>query len=662
MLLTLEKRLQAALSAHISDRYGAQVEVVTELPRQPEHGDLATPVCFSLAKILRRAPRQIAAELAAELPPVAGIRSLEAAGAGYVNARFDRAAYAAAALSGREAVSAAPAKVIVEHTNINPNKAAHIGHLRNAVLGDTLVRLLRSLGRNVEVQNYIDNTGVQVADVVAAFHFLRNLDAGSVRALAADPGVRFDYFCWDLYAEISQLFAAGDPQAIAWRADTLRALESGEGEIAELGAVVADAIVACHLATMRRIGVAYDVLPRESEILKLRFWSAAFELLKRRSAIHLESSGKNAGCWVMPAAAFLRPGAGQAKPAAADEAAPDADKVIVRSDGTVTYVGKDIAYQLWKFGLLAGKDFRYRPAQIPSALDVWVTAADGGSADAPEFGSGDEVYNVIDVRQSYLQDVVRAALEALGFVRQAQASVHFAYEMVALSPRCCAELGIELSEADRAKPYVEVSGRKGLGVKADDLLDLLIDTAFDEVRSRHSELAKAECREIAEQIAVGALRYFMLRVTRNTVIAFDFQEALAFEGETGPYVQYAAVRAGNILRKHAAAASSADEGNELPSREALQRHLADESLWQLVLAMSMSRWTAARAAESGEPAQLARNAFQAAQAFNNFYHQTHILNESDPERKAVLLAIVRLALRELADLMSVMGMPVPTRM
>ncbi len=662
MLLTLEKRLQAALSAHISDRYGAQVEVVTELPRQPEHGDLATPVCFSLAKILRRAPRQIAAELAAELPPVAGIRSLEAAGAGYVNARFDRAAYAAAALSGREAVSAAPAKVIVEHTNINPNKAAHIGHLRNAVLGDTLVRLLRSLGRNVEVQNYIDNTGVQVADVVAAFHFLRNLDAGSVRALAADPGVRFDYFCWDLYAEISQLFAAGDPQAIAWRADTLRALESGEGEIAELGAVVADAIVACHLATMRRIGVAYDVLPRESEILKLRFWSAAFELLKRRSAIHLESSGKNAGCWVMPAAAFLRPGAGQAKPAAADEAAPDADKVIVRSDGTVTYVGKDIAYQLWKFGLLAGKDFRYRPAQIPSALDVWVTAADGGSADAPEFGGGDEVYNVIDVRQSYLQDVVRAALEALGFVRQAQASVHFAYEMVALSPRCCAELGIELSEADRAKPYVEVSGRKGLGVKADDLLDLLIDTAFDEVRSRHSELAKAECREIAEQIAVGALRYFMLRVTRNTVIAFDFQEALAFEGETGPYVQYAAVRAGNILRKHAAAASSADEGNELPSREALQRHLADESLWQLVLAMSMSRWTAARAAESGEPAQLARNAFQAAQAFNNFYHQTHILNESDPERKAVLLAIVRLALRELADLMSVMGMPVPTRM
>ena len=663
MLLTLEKRLQAALTAHISDRYGAQVEVVTELPRQPEHGDLATPVCFSLAKILRRAPRQIAAELAAQLPPVEGIRSLEAAGAGYVNARFDRAVYAAAAFSGREAVPAETAKVIVEHTNINPNKAAHIGHLRNAVLGDTLVRLLRSLGRTVEVQNYIDNTGVQVADVVAAFHYLRGQGADDVRSLAADPSVRFDYICWDLYAEISRRFAEKDQQAIAWRAETLHALESGEGEIAELGAVVADAIVACHLATMKRIDVTYDVLPRESEILKLRFWSVAFELLKERGAIYLESAGKNAGCWVMPANVFGRSGvAGTVQSDTADEAGPDADKVIVRSDGTVTYVGKDIAYQLWKFGLLAGKDFGYSPLQIPVAAGTWVTVADGGIADAPSFGGGDEVYNVIDVRQSYVQDVVRAALEALGFERQAQASVHFAYGMVALSPRCCAELGIELSEEERAKPYVEVSGRKGLGVKADDLLDLLVDTAFDEVRSRHSELDEDECREIAEQIAVGALRYFMLRVTRNTVIAFDFQEALAFEGETGPYLQYAAVRAGNILRKHAEASGGPGEGDELPPIESLRRHLEDESLWQLVLAMSMSRWAASHAAESGEPAQLARNAFQAAQTFNNFYHQTHILNEADPERKTVLLALVSLALRELTDLMSVMGMPVPTRM
>ena len=654
MLLTLEKRLRDALSAHIAERYGATVEVAVELPKQAAHGDLATPVCFSLARILRRAPRQIAAELVGDLPPAPGIESLEVAGAGYVNARFDRAAYAEALLSGDAADAASSTKAIVEHTNINPNKAAHIGHLRNAVLGDTLVRMLRALGHRVEVQNYIDNTGVQVADVVAAFRFLRGMAPADVRALAEDPGVRFDFHCWDLYAEISRLFADRDPAALAWRAETLKALESGEGELAEIGAVVADSIVACHLDTMRRIGVSYDVLPRESEILRLRFWAAAFELLKARGAIRLEAAGKNAGCWVMPAGLFRA-----TEGADRDD---EGDKVIVRSDGTVTYVGKDIAYQLWKFGLLEAKDFGYAPFEAPGGSRAWVTTAGPGSSDAPRFGAGSEVYNVIDVRQSYLQDVVRASLLALGFERQAAASVHFSYEMVALSPRCCEELGIRLTDEERSKPYVEVSGRKGLGVKADDLLDLLVESALGEVRSRHEGLPEAECRSIAEKIAVGALRYFMLRFTRNTVIAFDFQEALAFEGETGPYVQYAAVRARNILRKHESSGGCAPEPPAGLARGQLARVLADDQLWQLLLAMSQSRWTLTRARQSGEPAQVARNAFQAAQAFNNFYHRTHILAEPDPQRKAVMLALVRLALDELAYLMGVMGVPVPERM
>ena len=665
MLLTLEKRLREGLSAHIADRYGANVDVVVELPRQPSHGDLATPVCFGLAKILRRAPRQIATELCAELPQVEGIRSLEVAGPGYVNARFDRASYALGAFSGIEPETVETAKAIIEHTNINPNKAAHIGHLRNAVLGDTLVRMLRALGRRVEVQNYIDNTGVQVADVVAAFRFLRGMGTEEVRALVRDPKVRFDYYCWDLYAEISRRFVDKDPTALEWRASTLKALESGQGDLAALGAVVADAIVARHLATMRRIGVTYDVLPRESEILKLRFWSAAFELLKARGAIRFETSGKNSGCWVMPSEMFRRSAPKSTRGASnsdGSERESNGAKVIVRSNGTVTYVGKDIAYQLWKFGLLEGKDFRYVPMGEPGSAAPWVTSAEAGSPGAPDFGGGAEVYNVIDVRQSYLQDVVRAALEALGFQRQAERSIHFSYEMVALSPRCCAGLGIELSEKERAKAYVEVSGRKGLGVKADDLLDLLIDTALEEVRSRHAELDESECRPIAEKIAVGALRYFMLRFTRNTVIAFDFQEALAFEGETGPYVQYAAVRARSILRKYAAAQARGEGSVEVPARGALARQLEDEQLWQLVRAMSLSRWTVARATESCEPAQVARSAFQAAQAFNNFYHQTHILKEKDSERQAVQLAIVRLALADLSRVMRVMGVPVPERM
>lgn len=658
MFLTLGQRLRDAVSAQIAARYGQGVVVVVELPKRSSLGDLALPVCFRLAKILRRPPRAIAEELVAELPPVPGIRSLEVAGGGYINARFDRAAYARSVFAGPEPVASGAAKVIVEHTNINPNKAAHIGHLRNAVLGDTLVRMLRALGRPVEVQNYIDNTGVQVADVVAGFYFLQGKRRRDVEALVRDPAIRFDFYCWDLYAAISRHYKAHE-EALAWRATTLRALESGQGELAELGTLVADAIVACHLGTMRRLGVAYDVLPRESEILRLRFWEAAFELLRSRGAIVFETSGKNVGCWVMPSERFrAAPPSGSDKRGKRTQLDSDdgASKVIVRSDGTVTYVGKDIAYQLWKFGLLQGRDFRYDPWPTPDGRRLWVTSAEGGSADAPQFGAGQQVYNVIDVRQSYLQVVVRAALEALGYEEQADRSIHFDYEMVALSPRCCAEMGIDLTDEERAKPYVEVSGRKGLGVKADDLLDLLVKTALGEVCSRHEELEDTERYAIAEQIAVGALRYFMLRFTRNTVIAFDFQEALAFEGETGPYLQYAAVRARNILRKFARPVEA------LPPVGVLERQLSDEQLWQLVLALSRSPWAVARAVESGEPAQLARHAFQAAQTFNNFYHQSSILKEQDPERQAVQLAIVRLALDELSNMMRVMGMPVPDRM
>lgn len=663
MFLTLEKRLGDAVAAHIRSRYEFDVEIVVELPRQSAFGELALPVSFALAKQLKRAPRQIAEEIAAELPPIEGVAKVEVAGGGYLNVRFDRAVYAEALRSGSSDAREAAEKVIVEHTNINPNKAAHIGHLRNAVLGDTLVRMMRALGNDVEAQNYIDNTGVQVADVVAAFHFLEKKTPADVQALVDSPDVRFDYYCWDLYARISQHYAA-DPTAQPWRAETLQAIEHGEGELAELGRIVADAIVRCHLDTMLRLGIEYDVLPRESEILHLEFWAAAFELLKQRKVIHLEEQGKLKGCWVMPAETFQDP----AKVNAEDQAEDDEDKkfeedkVIVRSDGTVTYVGKDIAYQLWKFGLLEGKDFRYKPFRdYASGHRAWVSTV-RGDEDAPKFGGGSAVFNVIDVRQSYLQDVVRAGLRALGYEEQADRSIHFSYEMVALSPRCCAELGIELSEEDQRKPYVEVSGRKGLGVKADDLIEMLIESALGEVRSRHEELSEEEQRSIASEIAVGALRYFMLRFTRTTVIAFDFQEALSFEGETGPYVQYAAVRARNIFRKLEERGDSIPNFDQELSGEALARQLENEDFWQLLLSASRMDWTIERAIAGGEPAQLARYAFQVAQTFNNFYHQHHILNEGDREKKAFLLWMTQFFLDELRGVLEVMGIPAPEAM
>lgn len=654
MFHLLESRLRETFANHISIRYGLTgVPIAVEQPKQSSFGELALPVAFQLARHLKQAPKKIAAELVEEVGEIPGVASLEVGGNGYINVRFDRAAYASALLSSAAAETSAReagGKIIVEHTNINPNKAAHIGHLRNAVLGDTFVRMLRATGRTVEVQNYIDNTGVQVADVVVGFHYLEKKTPAEVQALI-EAG-RFDYYCWDLYARVSSYYKE-QPDALAWRAETLHAIEAGEGVQSELGHLVADAIVRAHLATMLRLGIRYDVLPRESEILQLKFWATAFELLKERKAIYFETEGKNKGCWVMPGTAF----AGHAK-----EDDEDLDKVIVRSNGTVTYVGKDIAYQLWKFGLL-GKDFYYVPhSRYPDGKVVWVTSDRPGPEEAPSFGRGSRVYNVIDSRQSYLQDVVVAGLRALGFQEQAEASVHFSYEMVALSPATCVELGIPISEEDKRRPYVEVSGRKGLGVKADDLIDTLIAKALEEVQSRNAGAPAEENRRVATQIATGALRYFMLKFTRNSVIAFDLGEALSFVGETGPYVQYAAVRARKILRKlEERGLTMPDFAAALPP-DALRRQLESEDFWQLLLTASRSNAAVEQAVLSGEPSHVARYAFQLAQAFAAFYEEYHVLDEPDPERRTFLLWMTHYFAAQLERTLAVLGIEAPDYM
>jgi len=534
-------------------------------------------------------------------------------------------------------------KTIVEHTNINPNKAAHIGHLRNAILGDTFVRMLRAAGRNVEVQNYIDNTGVQVADVVVGFLYLPELVEKATR-----NSTRYDYLCWDLYADVSKYYQ-DHPEAIEWRKNVLHAIEAGDGEVARKAHEVSDQIVRAHLQTMWRLHIEYDVLPRESEILHLKFWSTAFELLKERKAIFFENEGKNKGCWVMPASAFKT---------SDDE---EDSKVIVRSNGTVTYVGKDIAYQLWKFGLL-GKDFYYHQWHAyPDGHQVWASTSEPQSG-TPAFGRGSRVYNVIDSRQSYLQDVVVAGLKALGFEKQAEASVHFSYEMVALSPRTCVEMGIELSDEDKKRPYVEVSGRKGLGVKADDLIDKLIEKALEEVTSRNADRPEEERRRIATQIAVGALRYFMLKYTRNSVIAFDFGEALAFTGETGVYVQYAAVRAGKILGKLRERGEALPDFRAQLTPEAVARQLTDEKLWQALLAASKVDSAIEQAVTSGEPAHVARYAFQLAQAFSNFYQEFPVLIEANAEKKTFLLWMTEYFRVQLERTLGVLGIEVPEYM
>ena len=649
MFHQIQSRLQEEVSAHIQARYGLEIPVTLEEPADPKFGELALTVAFQLAKQLKKTPRSIAQELVADLGSLPGVHAMEIAGAGYINIRLDRGAYAAGLVhSAGQAAAAAPGKIVIEHTNINPNKAAHIGHLRNAVLGDTFVKMLRASGREVEVQNYIDNTGVQVADVIAGFRNLERQSAAEVAELAR--GDRFDFICWDVYARVSQHFKDHPDDEKAWRHEILHAVESGEGEIAALGHLIADAVVLCHLRTMRRLGVVYDVLPRESEILHLQFWATAFAQLKERQAIYLEQEGTKKGCWVMAGSHY------------SEDAAEDDSKVIVRSNGIVTYVGKDIAYQMWKFGVL-GKDFHYRKLLTEeNGHGVWVTTATPppDAAPVPSFGKAATVYNVIDSRQSYLQDVVAAGLRALGYAAQATQSIHFSYEMVALTPRTCVELGIELSEEDKTKQHVQVSGRKGLGVKADDLIDKLIEKAQTEVDSRHAAAPPAERRLVATQIAIGALRYFMLKFTRNTVIAFDLGEALAFTGETGPYVQYAAVRSKKILQKLAGQGEKLDPA--IITRELLASQLASDDFWHLLTRISKVDAAVAKAVSAGEPAHVARYAFQLAQAFSAFYDKYSVTAEPDAERKAFLIWMTTYFREQLERVAGVLGIPVPEYM
>jgi len=692
----LERRLAQQVRDFISRTYSLELsKIVIEQPPKVEFGEYALPLAFELAKKLRQAPRKIAEEIVKGIGPIPGFEKLELAGAGYINARLKRQELAAALVADEKpGAEISSGKILVEHSSINPNKAAHVGHLRNAILGDTFVRLLKFTGREVDIQNYIDNTGAQVADVVVGFLNIEKKSRGEIEQLTRQP--RFDYYCWELYARVSQWYAQ-DQQSLQLRQQVLHSIEAGGNETAAVGDLISVAVLRRHLETMARLDIEYDFLPRESEILHLHFWDAAFAKLKEGGVIFFEGEGKNKGCWVMRRAGTSKSESAEsaAKSTASteeDQVAEEDQKVIVRSNGTVGYVGKDIAYHLWKFGLL-GRDFGYRKFyRYPNGRDCWISTA-VGALDHPHFGNEAEIYNVIDARQSEAQNTVIDALRGLGYQQQADHYTHFSYEMVALTPRCAAELGYQLSQEDKSRAYIEVSGRKGFGVKADDLLDRLIASAKNEVDSRHPQLTEAERATIATQIAVGALRYFMLKFTKSSVIAFDFKEALSFEGETGPYAQYAVVRATNIFRKGgfdpdkypltalnfepyvelatgvleewAAPQSISEIEKGWADRADLAAYLGGEGadeIWELWLAASKTSYIIDQCIATTEPAYLAKHAFQLAQLFNAFYHRHPILSETNQGRKRFLLATVAVVRRELTRVLAVMGISVPAVM
>ncbi len=684
MMLSIQSALRSAIRETVARMYqldpASLPAIPVETPPRRALGDMAVPLAFELARRLRKAPRAIAQEIVAGLPPVEGVARAEAAPNGYINVFLDRAAFVRRALSssssaadgGQEsaAVAASPdsviprVKTIVEHTAINPNKAAHVGHLRNATLGDTMVRLLRFCRVPVEVQNYIDDTGVQVADVVVGFRTLEGKSLDDVRQIAETT--RFDYYCWDLYARVGEWYAA-DKANLAARGEALQAIEHGGNEIAEIGAFVADRIVHAHLRTMARLNVDYDLLTWEGDILRLHFWATAFEILKQSGAMFKQETGKLAGCWVMR----IDEDAGEESSSEeAEDGEPEEarEKVIVRSNGTVTYVGKDIALQFWKFGLL-GKDFHYRKfAPGLNGAPIWATTtnatSDDTAPDRPAFGHGGVTYNIIDTRQSYLQKLLKQALATLGHVKESEHAIHFAYEMVALTHRTARELGYD--DVDESKPFVEVSGRKGLGVKVDDLLDRLIEKAGAEVQRRNPDMPADVSRRTAEQIAVAAIRYFLVKFTRTKLIAFDIDEALSFEGESGPYLQYSTVRAQNIFQKL--------QEREGLSEAALLARLADtaatplaegdegDELWNLALEAARLDEVVEQAVRTLEPSVVAKFAFTLSQTFNALYHKYPVLNEERAEWRIWRAAVISFYRRQLTKALDLMGAQVPARM
>jgi arginyl-tRNA synthetase len=662
-------------------------EIPVEVPPRTELGDLAFPVAFELAKRLKSAtgqkqnPREIATRLADEMRGVEGVVRVEVAGAGYLNLYLDRADFVLRSLDEPQAL--APqlgGKIIVEHTAVNPNKAAHIGHLRNAVLGDTTVRMLRAAGETVEIQNYIDNTGVQVADVVVGFKYIEQMTLDQIKAMEfkddvwlADPRSnpdhtprpmvvreihKFDYYCWDLYARVGSFYEE-DNSRLAFRTEALHGLEAGAGEIYEMADYISTRILECHLNTMARVGIEYDLLPRESDVLHMNLWSRTFELLKQRGAVEYATEGKLAGCWVMRSTDESDQG---------DETEHELDKVIVRSNGTVTYTGKDISFHLWKLGQL-DIDFCYKKFHTyPDQHVAWITSSDLNDEDPthPKFGNGAAYFNVIDIGQAYPQHYVKLGVMAVDHDERVERSAHLGYEKVVLTTATAEQLGQQVTEEDRKRGVVSMSGRKGLGVKTDDFIDQLEANALAEVASRHPELSPEDQREAAHKIAVGALRYFLLKFTRNSIISFDFKEALAFDGETGPYLQYSVVRANSIFRKLADAGIdvSAADIHEV-SRERLGELLSGEGgddLWSVVYLAERLADTVRGAVAALEPAVVAKWAFQLAQRFNIFYHNHHILSEQDPTRRALLVAITSVVRRQLIRALDVLGIEAPERM
>ncbi len=636
----LQNKIRTGLYDLLKDQFPIEcAEIEFSIPPKREFGDISTTLPFVLAKKMKEKPFLIGKKIVELLDGCFDfVEVIKLANGGFINFYLNKTYFLTHVYQNRnQEIEATGKKVIVEHTSINPNKSAHIGHLRNSCLGDSLISALKYCGNSVEIQNYLDDTGIQVADVVwgVLYHEKKSLEEiKDIEDIAS--------YLWNLYTEVHKL--PEEESIEAGKKAVHQKIEDKINPEYEMSDYISKSVTKNHIDVMNRLGIRYDLLIRESDIIELDFFTEAAELLKKTGIMYLSEDPAKENCWVIK---YRK---------------ENIEKIIIRSNGTITYIGKDIAYTLWKTGYFK-KDFYYKPFySYPDSKAIYIS--DDRESDLPKntqasYGSADMVYNVIDTRQAYLQNLIAQILSDLSDKTEVRNFSHFSYEMVALTQNCVNEMGFEISDDQKQKSYIEVSGRKGIAIKADELIDRLKQKSLVEVEKRNQGADPEEIDHIAEEIAIGALRYFMIKYNSNSVIAFDFDEVLSFEGDTGPYLQYTLVRINSILKK--LDRSDQDVSIESKDLEILGKdELSD--YYNHLIQLSLLQNQVEFALESDEISLIPNYAYAICQKLNNYYHKYPILSEKNPEIKSLRIALLVMTKNRLETLYSIMGIPVPAKM